>query len=237
MQPYYEQDGIVIYHGDCRDGDWWLTSDVLVTDPPYGIAYESGYTDDVREGGAYVSLNGSIQGDADTNARDEVLRWWGDKPALVFGSFRAPFPPGWKQVLVWDKGEAAGMGDLNIPWKPNTELVFVLGKWSRSDSRDSSVLHAVNISRLSMGRCHPHMKPAALLQSLIAKCPGGTIADPFMGSGTTLVAAKNLGRRAIGIEIEERYCEVAAERLSQRTLTLEVPQREPCGRSIWEETA
>ncbi len=225
MKPYYEHNGIMIYHGDCRDGDWWLTADVLVSDPPYGINYTSGYTGDVREGGYYVTADGSISGDSDTELRDVVLGWWADKPALIFGSARASFPSRWKQLLVWDKGDAAGMGDLRIPWKPNTEFVFVLGEWPERDdiARTSSVLRATNVSRLSMGRCHPHMKPVRLLEMLIAKCPHGVIVDPFMGSGTTLVAAKELGRLAIGIEIEERYCEIAAKRLQQEVLPLEQP--------------
>jgi hypothetical protein len=223
VTPYYEHGGITIYHGDCRDGDWWLTSDVLVTDPPYGISYRSGHAGDVWEGGSYVAVDGSIAGDGDTSLRDLALTWWGDKPAIVFGSYRASFPRGWKQILVWDKGESAGMGDLEIPWKPNTEPIFVLGRWAnRVTARESSVLRATNISRLSMGRCHPHMKPVCLLQRLISKMPDGVVVDPFMGSGPTLEAAKNLGRRAIGIEIEERYCEIAAKRLEQEVLPLEV---------------
>lgn len=224
MKPYYgPHNGITIYHGDCREGEWWLTSDVMVTDPPYGISYRSGYTSDVWDGGSYVFTDGSIAGDGDTSVRDEVLRLWGDKPALVFGSYRASFPRCWKQILVWDKGESAGMGDLEIPWKPNTEPIFVLGKWgTRRTQRTSSVLSATNISRLSMGRCHPHMKPVELLRRLISKMPDGVIVDPFMGSGPTLQAAKDLGRRAIGIEIEERYCEAAAKRLQQEALPLGV---------------
>ncbi len=220
MKPYYSHAGITIYHGDCREIMPGITADVLVTDPPYGIAYDSGWArDSVNDGGSYVNTDGHIANDCDASTRDAVLELWPDSaPALVFGSIRAPLPDGWKQALVWDKGDAAGMGDLSIPWKPNWELVFVLGSGWRSENRTSGVLRADNISRLSMGRCHPHMKPVALLREMIRKCPPGTILDPFMGSGTTLVAAKDLGRKAIGIEIEERYCEIAAKRLSQEVL-------------------
>lgn len=222
MRPYYEHGGITIYHGDCLDVFPGLDADVLVTDPPYGIGYSSGYARElVNDGGLYENTNGSIRGDANTMARDMILAAWGDRPAVVFGSLRAPFPARWKQALVWDKGDAAGMGDLRIPWKPNHELVFVIGDWSRaSDGRSSGVLSFPNISRLSMGRTHPHDKPIALMSHLLSKCPPGKVIDPFMGGGPTLVAAKNLGRVAIGIEIEERYCEIAARRLSQEVLPL-----------------
>ena len=221
MKPYYQDDAVTIYHGDCREVTAWLEADVLVTDPPYGIDYSSGWARDLIWSDVYAdAADGSIRGDLDLSARDDVLALWGGSPALVFGSLRAAFPAGWRQVLVWDKGEAAGMGDLRVPWKPNWEPVFVLGEW-RSDGRRSGVIRATNISRVSMGRVHPHMKPPELLRQLIECTPdGAVIADPFMGSGSTLRAAKDLGRKAIGVELEERYCEVAARRCAQEVLPL-----------------
>jgi hypothetical protein len=180
---------------------------VLLTDPPYGIAYSSGWDN---------ALPG-ISGDGDTTLRDEVLAAWGDRPALVFGTWKRPAPAGAHTCLVWDKGPHSGMGDLSIPWKPNWEAVYVCGT-GYAGRRDSAVVSiAAPVTWNSAGRRHhPHEKPVPLLSSLLAKCPPAwRVLDPFMGSGSTLVAAKARGRRAIGIEVEERYCEIAARRLAQ----------------------
>lgn len=219
MKPYYQHGGITIYHGDCRDVLLTVTADVLVMDPPYGIAYASGMTG--HDGG--TSLPG-IVGDADTFLRDFVLSWWSDKPAVVFGTWKRARPVGCRAVLTWDKGEHVGMGDLSLPWKPNTEEIYIIGD-GFTGHRGSSVLRsvaAVSWNSTAHGRVHPHEKPVPLMRELIAKCPQGVVVDPFAGSGSTLRAAKDTGRRAIGIEIEERYCEIAAKRLQQEALPLEV---------------
>ena len=209
VAPYYDHAGITIYHGDCRGILAWQAADVLVTDPPYGVALESGW----------AGLHGTcaIRGDDDTSARDAVLDAWGAKPAIVFGVWRRPRPDATKAVLVWDKGGHAGMGDLSFPWKPNWEEVYVLGS-GFSGPRTSGVLKFYIHPTFNATRHHPTEKPISLLYELLGKCPPGVIADPFMGSGTTLVAAKSLGRRAIGVEVEERFCEIAAKRLSQEVL-------------------
>jgi DNA modification methylase len=147
-----------------------------------------------------------------------VLALWQPKPALVFGSWRMPKPTGTHTVLIWDKGPAAGMGDLSVPWKPNTEEIYVIGK-GFTGSRDSSIISgATVVTWASKGRDHPNMKPRALIEILLAKCPAGAVADPFAGSGSTLVAAKLNNRKAIGVEIDEKYCEIAASRLAQDNL-------------------
>jgi hypothetical protein len=220
-QPYYEQDGITIYHGDCREVLPSLQADVLVTDPPYGIAYA---TNRVVRGVGASWIGQQIQNDASTALRDGVLSAWGERPALVFGSWKVPPPPHTRTVLIWDKGPASGMGDLSLPWKCSHEEIYVLGR-GFAGHRDEGVLRGFNIVTWeSLGRNHPNAKPESLLRALLGKCPSSwTVLDPFMGGGSTLRAAKDLNRRAIGIEIEERYCEVAAKRLAQGVLPLEVP--------------
>lgn len=209
--PYYEDDRVTLYHGDCRELTNWLEADVLVTDPPYGVAYQSHKP--AHERGFFDE----IANDRDTSARDLALDAWGNRPALVFGSWKMPKPVGTHTVLTWDKGDASGMGNLSVPWKPNTEEIYVLGG-GFVGKRDGAVLrgHTV-VTWASKGREHPNMKPVSLMSALIAKTVG-VVADPFAGSGSTLVAAKRLGRKAIGVEIDEAYCEVIANRLSQGVL-------------------
>lgn len=215
VTPYYEDDHVAIYHGDCREMAAWLDADVLVTDPPYGIAFTSSH------GGHQGTC--AIANDHDTVARDEVLAAWGDRPAIVFGQWTQPRPAGTRMRLVWEKGEHVGMGDLALPWKPNTEEIYVLGAGFEG-FRSSSVLRYLAVSgtvrTTDAGRRHPTEKPIDLMRDLIGKCPPGVVADPFMGSGTTLRAAKDLGLKAIGIELDERYCEIAAKRMGQEVLAL-----------------
>jgi DNA modification methylase len=213
VSVYYQDEAVTLYHGDCREVTEWLNADVLVTDPPYGYSHKSS-----GGGSAATWANRSIANDEDTSARDETLSLWGSRPALVFGSWKSPKPRDVRTVLVWDKGLAHGMGDLSIPWKPNWEEVYVLGSGFLG-SRDSGViLGHTQVSWESKGKAHPHQKPQSLMGYLLTKCPPGTVADPFAGSGSTLVAAKQLGRNAIGVELEERYCEVIAKRLAQGVL-------------------
>lgn len=215
MTPYYSDDQVTLWHGDCREIGEWLTADVLVTDPPYGIGHSS---HGGRVGNVPSWVGAKIHGDHDTQARDNALTAWGKRPALVFGVWKQPPPAGTHTCLVWDKGPQAGMGDLSVPWKPNHEQVYVIGKGFHG-KRDSGVLRGYeHLSWESKGRVHQHEKPIGLMQALLDKCPPGVVADPFAGSGTTLAAAKQLGRRAIGVEIDERHCETAAKRLAQDVL-------------------
>lgn len=218
MKPYYADDLVTLYLGDCREVTAWLEADVLVTDPPYGIDWSThGGGRDLRNW-APRRAKGGIVGDKDTAARDDVLAAWGDKPAVVFGSPQTAPPAATIQVLVWRKPADAGVVGARFVWRRDWEAVYLLGKWPRSNPKRSSVLE----SRGGMERYrngHPHVKPVPIMELLIAETPPGIIADPFAGSGSTLIAAKLLGRQAIGVEIDERYAEQAALRLSQGILT------------------
>lgn len=214
MEPYYADEHVVIYHGDARKILPHICADVMVTDPPYGINHQS---DGGRKRGTVSAgwvQQRSITGDLDTSIRDTTLELWSG-PAIVFGSLKADPPVGWQpnKTLAWDKGDS-GSGDLTFPWKPSWELIYVLGSGFHGP-RGPGVLRYTIHSHVRHGRVHPHQKPVDLMRDLIGKCPPGVIVDPFMGSGTTLRAAKDLGRRAIGVEIEERYCELAVDRLRQ----------------------
>lgn len=212
IKPYYEEPRITIYHGDCRDILSILPKvDLVLTDPPYGINYHSS---SMRK-----NLDSSIVGDIDTSLRDEVLDWW-KGPALVFGSWKAQRPLNTHTRLIWDTKGALGMGNLSIPWKPSDQEIYVIGNGFKG-RRDSNILRWAPVQSMAKnGRLHPHQKPVNLIKALLSKCPMETILDPFMGSGTTLRAAKDLRRKAIGIEIEEKYCEIAVKRLRQEVLPL-----------------
>ena len=213
-QPYYQDDSVTLYLGDCLEVIEWLTADVLVTDPPYGTQFSAenpkgGYG---RRQNAGVGPEGfTIANDGTTETRDAALSKWGDRPALVFGSPRLPEPPGaWVDRLVWDKKRPGMNGG---PWRYRHESIYVSAGFERRDNETTSVLVAWPDQS-----DHIHAKPLGLMTSLVNCAPLGTIADPFAGSGSTLVAASNLGRKAIGVELDERYCEIAAKRLDQMCL-------------------
>lgn len=223
VTPYYQDEHATLYHGDCLQITAWLEADVLVTDPPYGMALRTGK----RKGRFGDFGDCRVAGDDDPSVRDAALERWGDeRPALAFGRWSVTRPAGVKSLLTWEKGNHTGMGNLEIPWSPTTEEIYILGRWPKRERRgrdgggrsSATILINAPAPAAMNGRLHPTEKPLALMRALIDKCPPGVIADPFAGSGSTLVAAKQLGRRAIGVELEERYCEAAALRLSQGVL-------------------
>lgn len=215
MKPYYEDDLVTLYHGDCLEIDAWLQADVLVTDPPYGMAYESNFN---RIKGTQ-KVGRPVAGDDTTELRDSALALWGDKPALVFGRWDVARPAATRHRLIWDKGNSVGMGDLSIPWGHAEEEIYMLGS-GFVGKRESNVIRAQMLMSGDKNRPdHPTPKPVGLMEVLIAKTVG-VVADPFAGSGATLIAARQLGRPVLGVELEERYCELMATRLANVPLTM-----------------
>lgn len=209
MKPYYEDGLVTIYHGDCRE--WMPEADVIVTDPPYGMAYQHGF----RKGGRAMGNDGvTIAGD-DVPFDPTFLLALG-KPTLLFGAnhYADRLPPsrGW---IVWDKRDGDGptdQSDAELAWTNVLSVVRLFSARWRGAMRQGR--------EQADGRVHVNQKPVALMAWAIAFMPPGTVLDPFAGSGSTLVAAKNAGRASIGIEIDERYCEVAANRCRQEVLGL-----------------
>lgn len=229
MKPYYSENGITIYQGDCREVLPSLpVVDLVLTDPPYFVPTQS-YTG--KRGAGY---HRKMLGDATIlgMAFELVFAHYID-PILsdnatwyVFCDARS-YPLVWQslypvcqnvRMLVWDK-----LASLNgYTWRRQFELIAWAEKSEAPQipTGDGDVLkfRAQPID----ARFHPAEKPLALLKQILGKHDSKLILDPFMGSGSTLAAAKDLGRQAIGIEIEERYCEIAAKRLSQEVLNFEM---------------
>ncbi len=206
MKPYYEQDGITIYLGDCREVIWqWAgyrapVFDLLLTDPPYGVLAESGSAATRRSGGNVNDgrMAWDVAPTFETLARLMAL----SSVQMIWGGLHFVLPPTFG-YLVWDKQiDGLNFGEAEVCW--------------------TSQRFAPRIFRYrAVGKQHPTQKPEQLMHWCIRHAGDPQfIFDPFMGSGTTLVAAKRLGRKAIGIELEEKYCEIAAKRLQQGALDL-----------------
>lgn len=209
MSLYYSDDYVILYHGDClTEHREWLAADVLVTDPPYGMGYESNRV----KGRA----SQAVANDSTTAVRDAALEAWGDRPAIAFGKWNVTRPSNVRARLIWSKGDDPGMGDLTFPWGNSDEEIYIIGKGFSGKRGPNVLVH--NKPPVSNRDAHPTPKPVSLMERLIEKCPPGLIADPFAGSGATLVAAKNLNRKVVGVELEERYCEIIARRCAQDVL-------------------
>ena len=218
MKPYYQHAGGTIYHGDCREIQPELPPvDAVITDPPYGMKDKSDRS--TRKGALAMPHAGKPpqrkwQAIAGDDRPFDPSPWLVYPKVVLFGavhfSSRLPESRAW---LVWDKREGGTSDD-------NADCDFA---WSnlKGPARLYSQLWRGVVRRGSENGTelqHPYQKPLDLMLWVINRCAlreSAIILDPFMGSGTTLLAAKNLGRKAIGIEIEERYCEIAAKRLSQ----------------------
>jgi len=242
MTPYFEQDGVTLYHGDCREILPRLDPGVVravVTDPPYcsGGFNEAGKkaaagmglrSETVREVGWFVNDNMTTQGicwllsfvagwsrkvckDGSTLT---VFTDWRMVPALAPAIEGA----GWRyqNLIVWQKPNTG----LGTGFRPCHELAlhFSNGTPEYFATDGSNVINEKRVG--TDERLHQTQKPVGLMAEIIrvTSAEGETILDPFAGSGTTLLAARLEGRQAVGIEISERYCEIAANRLRQKLL-------------------
>jgi site-specific DNA-methyltransferase (adenine-specific) len=213
MKPYFEDDLVTLYHGDALEVTEWLSADVLVTDPPYGIAWEAGALNDKKN--TRQNAEQSIASDESIYARDKALEMWGNRIGIVFGTWKVTRPKNTTNVLIWHKANKQP-GVLTHPFYSNHEEIYVLGTGFEGKPMQSVISTSEHRGRQPILIGHPTPKPIGLMEQLILKCPLGVIADPFAGSGATLVAARNLGRKVIGVELEEKYCELIANRLSQQ---------------------
>lgn len=227
IEPYYQDDFVQLFHADCLEHpELWVGADILITDPPYGRGWRGTLNWKNQQGsGTGNSANARrIQNDTDTTARDTALQLWGDAPAIVFGDLLLAPPSGTKQVLIYEKAANAGIMAATSGYRRSVEAIYLVGKWPSGIGGRSAVLHVGGTVAGPTGAAalygHPHAKPIALLDKLINNAGPGVIADPFAGSGTTLVAAKSLGRKSVGFELEEKYCETSAQRLAQDALPI-----------------
>ena len=229
MTLYYQDDSVTLYHGDSSEITEWLKGDVLVTDPPYGRSWKSGAGLKNSHGrGRGSPRDGGIAGDDSTMVRDAALTAWGNRPGVVFGDLLIPQPARAVQVLIYAKPADAGIRGAHAGRRRDAEAIYLTGQWPVGIGGSTSILRTNGLVAGPTGSAtryrHPHAKPLDLMQELIAMCPPGIIVDPFTGSGATLVAARLAGRKAIGVELEERHCEMTARRLSQGVMTFEDPR-------------
>jgi site-specific DNA-methyltransferase (adenine-specific) len=214
ITPYYDRDGITIYCGDCREIVTQLGRfDLLLTDPPYGIDYSCGKVTT----GKWTTKHHCIKIEQDAedfdptpflNCSDTQIMWGAN-----FYSNKLP-KAGW---LVWDK--RPGIEDMKFN-RSDSELAFFSG--SKTVKTFRHLWHGLCRQTEVGQHLHPTQKPLALMKWCLGLAGSpSSVLDPFMGSGTTLVAAKELGIRAVGIELNERYCEIAVKRLAQGILNFE----------------
>jgi site-specific DNA-methyltransferase (adenine-specific) len=242
MKPYYDDGTCIIYHGDASDILPTLSDiDLVFTSPPYNLGTKNGgasgmnvkslaakslvdgynaYRDDMPQY-EYDAWQTSIVAAAWATLNDEGAIFYNHKPRVQGGVLKLPTDYGeglpLRQIIVWDR--ATGMNFSSSFFLPKSEWVVLWAKASfRLKDKKACEIGDVWRIRPEQDDVHPAPFPLALPTAAIAATTAGLVLDPFMGSGTTLRAAKDLGRRAIGIEIDERYCEIAAERLAQDVL-------------------
>jgi DNA modification methylase len=221
IKAYYEEPGITIYYGDCLEIMKEIPDksvDLVLTDPPYGVKRDKGFSGyGFFKGKGKPIMRRRYDDDWDSQRPkkeyfDEIIRV--GRLCLIFGgNYYADILPQSRHWIVWDK--------LNtMPSYGDCELI-----WTNHPSRKSvkKITYKYNgLFGREKWRAHPTQKPVAFIGQLINKYsePSQVILDPFLGSGTTLIACKELKRKGIGIEINKKYCDMAIQRLKNITPNL-----------------
>lgn len=219
MKPYFERDGIVIYHGRCEDVLPCITGqiDLVLTDPPYGIDGGGGRINRARGKGGYIAAFEDVPDYIRGVVVPVVTHLIATVPCVVL-------TPGIRCMSMYPQPDSfgsfyqpAGAG-MQVFGNVDAQPIFYYGK--NALGRNMGVPCSYRLTESPEDNGHPCPKPIKAWRMLLSNISreGQTVLDPFMGSGTTLRAAMDMGRRAIGIELEERYCEIAAKRLSQMVL-------------------
>ena len=237
MKPYYQDKWVTIYHGDCREVLPRIETgvDIILTSPPYnvGLAYGESFDDKAAEGefrqamADWVSLAFGLANDSSRFyvAVGERMLWWFKEMAEGIGWTYA-------QLLVWCKPNVVTARKISGDWGYMTDWFLEFRKGPRTPMLNKiQGLTTFNWFRYAYPqsnfnhldkKVHPAQWPAQLPRHILGRTPGSVVLDPFMGSGSVLEAAKRLNRYSIGIEIEERYCEIAANRCRQEVMDFSV---------------
>lgn len=212
LKPYYQDSAVTIYHGDCREILPFIhwKADLVLTDPPYGVG-ENAQRIASRTNAANTTNYGDFDWDKEPADEAEIaLTISSGRSAIIWGGNYFNLPPS-RAWLVWDKQNSGDFADAELAWT-NLQMSVRLFRFLWNGMIRAGEARGVP-------RVHPTQKPVELMSWCLAFVPDArTVLDPFMGSGTTLRAAKDNGRRAIGIDVEERYCEAAAKRMEQEVM-------------------
>ena len=229
MKPYYEDEWVTLYHGDAFDAMQGFERESFahcITDPPYILQAGSSSQKGSKSGGWADMMNAShwyaawyqiVSGLIPHSGSIWTFGNWRSLPVMQRAAIDAGITAA--SCLVWDKDWIGPAGPQQLRSQHEICLVLARDGFIQPDRSQGDVLRVKVGSHKPTG--HPAEKPVRLLRRVIELSgarPGQTILDPFCGSGTTSVAAKELGIRSVAIEAEERWCEVAAKRLSADVL-------------------
>lgn len=231
MKPYYKNELTTIYNGDCLEVMDYLIEqgikfDAIITDPPYGMNYQCGFRyekyDKLKNDNNLDFLPHFIQ------KAYKILN--DDKSMIVFCSwhnvdvFKLELSKLFtiRNMLIWNKG-GGGMGDLESTYIPTYEIAFLVnkGRYILNGKREADV---INAKKDGVNDLHPTQKPLDIILPLIKKTTNKNdlILDAFAGSFTTCVASEQLNRRSIGIELEQKYCDIGIKRLNELQLKFDI---------------